>query len=970
MMETAFKITTIDIFGRESSGEELWIIPEVNIVINEILPNPKTKEGENEFIEIWNAGNVAVDLWGWEIDDEKLEDDKSYFFIDEEKDYLLLPGEYLTLYRPDTLISLGNKGDGIYLFDADGNEVDAYFYAPDLEGRSWGRDSNNLDNWLIFNHPTPGAVNIEVNNPPVAIITIQGDTKYMHVNVTGADSYDSDNDDLNFLWTFEPDNVSTKKNPKSYTYNTVGEKTIHLTVTDEFGLFSTAKYIFNAVEKAQGKSSRGNGSVQLQIQNYPNYKLINEIMVNPFGKDNEGEWIELYNNNSNTIDLSGWYLDDADGASRPFRIPDNTHIGSGNFLVIHALDLKLSLKNSTDQVRLLDPNKTPKEIITYDNAQENQTYAKNEQGEFVWTPLLTPNASNQFPLPPKSYAKGTVVIESVLPNPHGQDSESESITLRNTLTEIIDLKDWYMKDEQKKVYKFGNLTLMPQIVHAIKRTEFQLNLNNKSDTLQLYDPAGNLIDEIKWQNALAGQHIIKTDHLQDGLQVSVLRVIDGDTLVVDLSGHPITVRMIGVNTPETVHPFRPVEYFGRQASNYLKNLLTNKIVTLNFEEKKIDKYSRLLAYVYLEDNFVNAELVRQGFGYAYTRFSFKYREDFKKFELEAKENKKGIWQNQKIRRVFEDEQIQIEDIIDEDNIEEIKEEKLLVIEEIEKDQDIEIPLVGAENFLPLQGECVSPHLKIDSIFPNPQKGEGVEYIRLINTGAEKICLQGWILDDVLDKGSKPFNIKGGAIAAGAKRTFRKKETKINLNNKDDCAFLIDPNGKLMDQICYEKTHKKEVFTHTGGDWQPKKRKKKTKSKVARRSKKSTVTKNKKKRTKFRRETIAYQWELINNTLKGIVQSIDSNEKVIYFTLENQKTVPISYAGSAINISMAKELLDFGRPVTFQFRDTGGTKQLVAIDQNLSKKVSPSISSRSFIEKYILFLPFIIAGLYLVRRKML
>lgn len=69
-----------------------------------------------------------------------------------------------------------------------------------------------------------------------------------------------------------------------------------------------------------------------------------------------------------------------------------------------------------------------------------------------------------------------------------------------------------------------------------------------------------------------------------------------------------------------------------------------KTVRLEYDQTRRDKYDRLLAYVYLEDGtFVNAEIVKQGYGHAYTRFPFKYLEEFREYEREAREQKRGLW---------------------------------------------------------------------------------------------------------------------------------------------------------------------------------------------------------------------------------------------------------------------------------------------------------------------------------------
>lgn len=96
-------------------------------------------------------------------------------------------------------------------------------------------------------------------------------------------------------------------------------------------------------------------------------------------------------------------------------------------------------------------------------------------------------------------------------------------------------------------------------------------------------------------------------------EVEVLRVVDGDTIEVGIDGGEEDVRLIGVDTPETVKPGEPVECFGPQASSFTKDVLEGETVRLEFDQELRDVYSRLLAYVYLGDRFVNAELIERGY---------------------------------------------------------------------------------------------------------------------------------------------------------------------------------------------------------------------------------------------------------------------------------------------------------------------------------------------------------------------
>ncbi len=122
---------------------------------------------------------------------------------------------------------------------------------------------------------------------------------------------------------------------------------------------------------------------------------------------------------------------------------------------------------------------------------------------------------------------------------------------------------------------------------------------------------------------------------------SCIRVVDGDTIVLDGNEK---VRLIGVDTPETVHPSKSVEHFGKEASAFTKRIVEGKRVRLEYDWQKIDKYGRTLAYVYLEDGtFLNAAIIKQGYGHAYTKYPFKHLEDFRKYEQEAREKGQGLW---------------------------------------------------------------------------------------------------------------------------------------------------------------------------------------------------------------------------------------------------------------------------------------------------------------------------------------
>ena len=136
-----------------------------------------------------------------------------------------------------------------------------------------------------------------------------------------------------------------------------------------------------------------------------------------------------------------------------------------------------------------------------------------------------------------------------------------------------------------------------------------------------------------------------TSHTVQTEAFTVERVIDGDTIEVTGDPGSLTVRLIGVDTPESVHPDESKNNeYGKAASEWLGKLLTGKTVELEYGEEKTDTYGRTLAYVYLDGEMVNKMLLRNGL--AKTMFippNTKYQKEFEQIEQTAKDNNTGFW---------------------------------------------------------------------------------------------------------------------------------------------------------------------------------------------------------------------------------------------------------------------------------------------------------------------------------------
>ncbi len=152
----------------------------------------------------------------------------------------------------------------------------------------------------------------------------------------------------------------------------------------------------------------------------------------------------------------------------------------------------------------------------------------------------------------------------------------------------------------------------------------------------------HILDSTRSIAALSGK-------LRELTPARVKRIVDGDTIVVSFDpatglGTNEKIRLIGVDTPETVDPRKPVQFYGAEASRFVTDSLLGTTVRLAFGPTMRDYFGRLLAYVFLEDGTCfNMAIIAEGYGFAYTKYPFLFMDDFRKAERSARESKRGLW---------------------------------------------------------------------------------------------------------------------------------------------------------------------------------------------------------------------------------------------------------------------------------------------------------------------------------------
>lgn len=213
--------------------------------------------------------------------------------------------------------------------------------------------------------------------------------------------------------------------------------------------------------------------------------------------------------------------------------------------------------------------------------------------------------------------KPVVEIPSELPEEEGQEITLKGIT-----------------DPNAKVIARREDSELPE-AHADEKGEFEIKT---SLVLGANTIAVKAIDEVGNESETAVSEI-KFNPIK--YKAKVTKVIDGDTIEIEGGQR---VRYIGIDTPETVHPSKPVECYGKEASDENKELVLGKEVKLEKDVSETDKYGRLLRYVWLGDMMVNEHLVREGYAQSSTYPpDVKYQDRFIEAQRKARGEKKGLW---------------------------------------------------------------------------------------------------------------------------------------------------------------------------------------------------------------------------------------------------------------------------------------------------------------------------------------
>ncbi|PLX21492.1 hypothetical protein C0584_02375 [Candidatus Parcubacteria bacterium] len=367
------------------------------IILSEIFPNPIGDDKEGEFIEMYNYGDRDINLFGWRLGDAS----KNRF--DFPRDIIIRAKNYLVLYREETGIALNNNGDEVKIFQA-GAEEEFYLlkYIKAIEGESFDNTkTEEIENfynknfkeefWVWSDEPSPGAKNIfkKINHIP------EVDFSFPEKLFTGqpilfdaSDSYDIDENTLEYLWDFGDGFVNTLESPE-HTYFQEGIYNVTLQIFD--GEATGTKEKILEIDNRFILDTKINEE-PMEIGTAKIY--ITEVLPNPEGDDGEGEFVEIYNAGDMNIDLINWIVDDMEGGSKPYVIDTNRLVKPGEFLVLNRTESNIVLNNTYDKVRLIDPNKNIIDELEYSSTSNAKSFAREDSGEWVWTDEISPGKEN------------------------------------------------------------------------------------------------------------------------------------------------------------------------------------------------------------------------------------------------------------------------------------------------------------------------------------------------------------------------------------------------------------------------------------------------------------------------------------------------------------------------------------------------------------------------------------------------
>jgi predicted CXXCH cytochrome family protein len=373
----------------------------LGVSLNEVLPAPSEVDWDedgvanafDEWIELYNGGGMAVDLTGWQIDHLASGGNSTYVFPN---GTTIEAHAFLIVFRATTGIALNNEADTVQLLRPDGSMAESFTYQQTKYDHSYAKTVDGGQVWTMDYPPSPGRPNMPASPTPSPTMTLAASPT--------------------------PSSTATATTTPSATATGTPTPTPSPTATP------------TQLPTASPTPTPSPTATAVPTP-LPSGVVLNEFLPAPKEVDWDGdgiangfdEWIELYNSSMQSIDLSGWQLDDvAGGGSPPHAIPDGTTIGPHEYMLFFQKTTGIALDNGGDEIRLVRPDGSVSEAFEYLSTQYDRSFSKTVDGGVAWATLYAPSPGGpNLPLLPTPFPTAT---------PTGTVSPTASSTLTVTAT--------------------------------------------------------------------------------------------------------------------------------------------------------------------------------------------------------------------------------------------------------------------------------------------------------------------------------------------------------------------------------------------------------------------------------------------------------------------------------------------------------------------------------------------------------
>ena len=447
-----------------------------DLIFTEIMYDPEGADSDQEWVEIFNLSTSTIEInadWRFNDGSNHLLNlyqgnnqiaTSTFFIITANAQNFLNTYQDFNKTIFESSLSLNNSMDTIQLLNND-QLITEFTYISNLGANGNGKtlekiDIYNLNNEWQESYVLNGTPGNESSIPPLnqAPIALAGGDINTYINeeiiFDASESYDPDGDQLNFLWNFN-ELASSSLEIATYQFSKTGTYIVNL-IVDDGQTSSTDSLIVTIEEEVNNPPIIATDNI-----------IINELLANPEGSD-DAEWIELKNENNNSVNLEGCYLEDASG--NRYTFPSTSF---DNYFVLERSISGISLNNFNETISLFNTLDEKIDEVTYIDSQENYTWARFD-GQWEQTSILTKGYENQ-----KETRKAPIAVIDLLSN---ELKINQEITLSAENSEDPQESEleykWYLDnsfqdDKEKLEIKFTNIGLKKIKLKVINEYELE-----------------------------------------------------------------------------------------------------------------------------------------------------------------------------------------------------------------------------------------------------------------------------------------------------------------------------------------------------------------------------------------------------------------------------------------------------------------------------------------------------------------